>query len=220
MRRRSNSSGTSFETVHPASGNHPPVAAPLPDVETERLTLRRFEPDDVDALAAVFAKREVWEFPYQRAFDRDETAAFITSQRDHWDACDFGLWLVVQRASNRVIGYAGLCVPMFLPAVLPAVEVGWRFDPDVWGQGFASEAARAALDHAFITLQLPEVCSVPEAGNAASVAVAERIGMRRGEVVTIPGNDRHGALSGQLFWTTPTEWNAAPEEHSAGDQAK
>ncbi len=201
--------------MHPAAGNHPPVAAPLPDVETERLTLRRFEPTDVDALAAVFAKREVWEFPYQRAFGREETATFIASQRDHWDACDFGLWLVIERESGRVIGYAGLSVPMFLPAVLPAVEVGWRFDPDAWGQGFASEAARAALDQAFTTLQLPEVCSVPEAGNAASVAVAERIGMRRGDVITIPADARRGTLSGQLFWTTPAEWDAVRQRRES-----
>ncbi|MEP6625145.1 MAG: GNAT family N-acetyltransferase, partial [Acidimicrobiia bacterium] len=195
--------------MHPAAGNHPPVAATLPDVDTERLHLRRFETDDVDALAVVFAKREVWEFPYGRPFDRDETATFIANQRGHWDACGFGLWLAVEREpEERIVGYVGLCVPMFLPAVLPAVEVGWRFDPDVWGRGYASEAARAALDEAFGTLQLPEVCSIPQADNVASVAVADRIGMRRGDVVTIPAAEQRGALGAQLFWTTPTEWAA------------
>ena len=182
------------------------MVATLPEVETERLHLRRFETEDLDALAAVFAKREVWEFPYGRPFDRDETASFIANQRAHWDACGFGLWLAVERASARVVGYVGLCVPMFLPEVLPAVEVGWRFDPDVWGRGYASEAARAALDHAFDTLGLPEVCSIPQVDNVASVAVGDRIGMRRGEIVTIPANDTRGALAAQLFWTTPTEW--------------
>jgi len=42
---------------------HPPIAAPLPDMETRRLTLRRFRPDDLDDLALVFAKAEVWRFP-------------------------------------------------------------------------------------------------------------------------------------------------------------
>ena len=194
--------------MHPAAGNHPPIAAPLPDVTTDRLHLRRFETTDLDALAVVFAKREVWEFPLGRPLDRDETADFIANQRSHWDACDFGLWIAIERASERIIGYVGLCVPMFLPPILPAVEVGWRFDPDVWGHGFASEAARAALDQAFTTLALPEVCSVPQVDNHASVAVAERIGMRRGEVMTIPANDQRGAVEGQLFWTTPEEWRA------------
>ena len=195
--------------MHPAAGHHPPIAAPLPDVTTARLDLRRFETADVDALADVFAKREVWEFPFGRAFDRDETATFVETQRSHWDACDFGLWIVIERASERIIGYAGLSVPMFLPAILPAVEVGWRFDPAVWGRGFASEAARAALDQAFTTLELPEVCSVPQVDNTASVAVADRIGMRRGDVMTIPANGMRGAVEGQLFWTTPAEWRAA-----------
>lgn len=194
--------------MHPASGNHPPIAAPLPDVTTDRLLLRRFAPTDLDALAAVFAKREVWEFPHGRAFTRAETAAFIEHQSEHWDACGFGLWIAIERISDRVVGYTGLCVPMFLPEVLPAVEVGWRFDPDVWGRGYASEAARAALDQAFTTLGLPEVCSIPQADNAASVAVADRIGMRRGEVMTIPANDVRGPLQAQLFWTTPAEWAA------------
>jgi len=194
--------------MHPAAGHHPPIAAPLPDVTTDRLHLRRFETTDIDALALVFEKREVWEFPFGRSFDRDETARFLTTQQGHWDACGFGLWLAIERSSDRVIGYAGLCVPTFLPEVLPAVEVGWRFDPDMWGQGFASEAARAALDQAFTTLALPEVCSLPQVGNTASVAVADRIGMRRGDVVIIPANDQRGPVDAQLFWTTPREWAA------------
>jgi RimJ/RimL family protein N-acetyltransferase len=192
--------------MHPASGNHPPIAAPLPDVTTDRLILRRFETTDLDALATVFAKREVWEFPHGRAFTRGETATFIETQLGHWDACGFGLWIAIERTTDRVVGYVGLSVPMFLPEVLPAVEVGWRFDPDVWGRGYASESARAAVDQAFTTLGLPEVCSVPQADNTASVAVADRIGMRRGELVTIPANDVRGPLQAQLFWTTPDEW--------------
>jgi RimJ/RimL family protein N-acetyltransferase len=195
--------------VHPAAGNHPRIAGFLPEVTTGRLRLRRFEQDDLDALAAVFAKREVWEYPLGRGCNRDETASFITNQRDHWDACGFGLWLVVERASDRVIGYAGLSVPMFLPEILPAVEVGWRFDPDVWGNGYATESARAALSMAFTTLGLATVCSVPQVGNLASVRVAERIGMHQERVATIPANERRDELQGALFWLTSREWAAS-----------
>ena len=110
----------------PSSRLHPPIAATLGDVVTERLALRRFLPEDLDGLAAVFARPEVWRFPYGRAFDRAETAPFLRNRLDEWDACRFGLWIAVERETDRIIGFVGLSVPTFLPEVLPAVEVGWR----------------------------------------------------------------------------------------------
>ena len=192
--------------MHPAAGHHPPISARLPEITTERLRLREFRATDTEPLAAVFAKREVWEFPHGRGFTFEETETFIANQRAHWEACNFGLWVAVERSTDRAIGYVGLAVPMFLPEILPAVEVGWRFDPDVWGRGYASEAARAGLHQAFTTLGLPEVCSVPQVENTASVRVAERIGMRRDRVATIPANERRGAVQGLLFWMTVDEW--------------
>jgi len=47
--------------------------------------------------------------------------------------------------TDRLIGYIGISVPTFLPDILPAVEVGWRFDPEAWGRGYASEGAREVL---------------------------------------------------------------------------
>ena len=64
---------------------------------------------------------------------------------EEWDECGFGCWIARLRETRRVVGYVGLSVPMFLPEILPAVEVGWRFDPAHWGRGFASEGARAGL---------------------------------------------------------------------------
>ena len=118
----------------------------------------------------VFAKPEVWEFPFGRAFTRDETAAFLAAQIDQYESCGVACWLATERATDRVVGYVGISVPTFYPAILPTVEVGWRFDPDVWGRGFATEGAGAALDQAFGPLGLDRVCSLPQAENTASVA--------------------------------------------------
>ena len=150
---------------------NPPIAAPLPDVVTARLLLRRFEASDLDGLAAVFADEEVWRFPYGRAFTHRETERFLAQQIEEWDVCGFGCWIAEHREQRRVIGYVGLSVPTFLPEILPAVEVGWRFDPGYWGQGFATEGARAALREAFETLRLDEVTSVLQADNAPSACV-------------------------------------------------
>ncbi|MGH9259300.1 MAG: GNAT family N-acetyltransferase, partial [Acidimicrobiales bacterium] len=125
--------------MHRARDSVPPIAAPLADVTTDRLRLRRFDDDDLDELAAVFAKPEVWRYPYGRALTRTETQAFLAAQIREWDECRFGCWLAIERATDRVAGYVGLSVPRFLPEILPAVEVGWRFDPAVRGRGYASE---------------------------------------------------------------------------------
>jgi RimJ/RimL family protein N-acetyltransferase len=187
---------------------YPPVAALLPDVTTERLELRRFRLDDLDGLAAVFAKPEVWQFPYGRAFTRDETAAFLQTQVDQYSARGFGCWIAVERASGRIVGYVGVSVPTFLPEILPAVEVGWRFDPTVWGRGYATEGARAALDASFTTLGLDEVCSLPQSDNTASVRVAERLGLHLDRMVMIPANDQRGPVEACCFVITIDEWLA------------
>lgn len=176
---------------------------------TGRLQLRRFAPEDVDQLAVVFAKPEVWRYPYGRGFTREETAAFLQAQLDSWATLGLGCWLAIETESSRAVGYVGLSVPTFLPAILPAVEVGWRFDPDVWGRGYASEGATAALDQAFTTLGLDRVCSVPQSDNPPSVRVCERLGMREAGQVTLAANDRRGEITAKLFWISSAEWAAS-----------
>jgi RimJ/RimL family protein N-acetyltransferase len=189
----------------------PLIAAPLADVETERLRLRRFDRSDVDALAVVFAKPEVWEFPFGRAFTRDETVGFLDSQIDQYESCGVACWLAIEIATDRVIGYVGISVPTFYPGILPAVEVGWRFDPDVWGQGFASEGARAALDQSFGPLGLDQVCSLPQAENTASVRVAERLGMTRLRTITLPDDGRRGPVNVAELWISADQWTTRTE---------
>lgn len=206
---RANVTSDAMSPPEPAPPHlHPPIAAPLGEVTTERLTLHRCRESDLDDLAQVFAKVDVWRYPFGRGFTRDETEAFLEAQLAEWDTCGFGLWVARERASGRTLGFVGLSVPRFLPEILPAVEVGWRFDPDVWGRGYATEGATAALTAAFTTLQLDEVCSVPQAENTASVRVAERLGMRLARPVVIPPDDRRGRVDALLYVITPDAWQA------------
>jgi RimJ/RimL family protein N-acetyltransferase len=182
------------------------VKAKLPDLVTSRLDLRRFHDDDLAELAVVFVQREVWQYPYGRGLTHDETAQFIETQNRHWLEHGFGCWVAREVSGGRVIGYLGLSVPAFLPEILPAVEVGWRIDPSVWGRGYATEGATAALDSAFNTLGLEHVCSIPQADNPASARVAERLGMRLMREVTIPANERRGALKALLYDIGREDW--------------
>jgi RimJ/RimL family protein N-acetyltransferase len=157
-----------------------------PSVETERLMLRPWRPaEDLDPLAALNAEPEVmrWVSPH-RPLRRDETAAQLERFVRHWDEHGYGLWAVVPRDGDAgCIGFAGLAIPSFLPEVLPAVEVGWRLAPAWWGRGLATEAARASVAFGFERVGLRAIISIIEAGNARSMRVAEKLGMR-------PGPDR------------------------------
>ena len=93
---------------------------------------------------------------------------------------------VIERSSGALIGWAGLSVPDFLPEVLPAVEVGWRFGPDHRGRGYATEAGTAALRWGFEDLGLDAVVSIFEPDNVASGRVMDRLGFDAGFATTHP----------------------------------
>jgi RimJ/RimL family protein N-acetyltransferase len=191
------------------SSLHPPVRGPLGDAETERLRLSRLRTSDLDELARVFAKSEVWQFPFGRGLTRNETERFLGGQIELWARSGFGLWLATDRKTDQAIGFVGLTVPRFMPEILPAVEIGWRLDPEFWGRGYATEGATAALDQAFGTLGLDTVCSLPQTANPRSMRVAERLGMKPGRPVELPGTAVRGPVEVTPFWLTADDWRGA-----------
>ena len=146
-------------------------------METERLVLRRWSTDDVDALAAVFAEPAFWHFPFRRGFTRDETEQFVERQLEHWATHGFGMWAVELKADGRLAGYTGLAIPTWLPQVLPAVEVGWRLHPDHWGRGLATEGGAASLLYGFEKLGLDRIIAIAMPDNVASLRVMAKLGM-------------------------------------------
>jgi RimJ/RimL family protein N-acetyltransferase len=80
-------------------------------------------------------------------------------------------------AEGELLGFCGLTVPAFLPALLPAVEVGWRLARDAWGQGYATEAARAALAFGFEEHAMAEIVAIVDPRNVRSLRVGEKLGM-------------------------------------------
>jgi RimJ/RimL family protein N-acetyltransferase len=149
---------------------------------TERLRLRVWRPaEDADAFAAMNAEPAVMRFiPPFRPLTRAESDDLLARLAAHWEQQPYGLWAIdLLEGDRQCIGFAGLAVPAFLPAVLPAVEVGWRLAPAWWGLGLATEAARASVAHARDTLGLASVVAIIDEHNAASLRVAEKLGMRR-----------------------------------------
>src|SRR3954469_21859323 len=150
---------------------HPAAATPLVDAVTRRLSLRRLNRDDLDALSAIFANADVWRFEYDRGLTRAETASFLDRQLELWHDHGFGGCGVRELETSDLIGVVGMAVPAVLPELLPPVTVGWRFAPTAWGKGYATEAATAVLDQAFTTMALERVGCVTSVENHRSVAL-------------------------------------------------
>ncbi len=151
----------------------------VPELPTERLLLRAFRPADRAPFAALNADHEVvrWVGP-GTPLSRATSDALVDRFEEDWLTRGFGLWAVEERAGGTFVGFAGLAVPWFLPAVLPAVEVGWRLARGAWGRGYATEAGAAVLRHAFGERRLAEVVATIFPENARSVRVAEKLGLR------------------------------------------
>ncbi len=152
-------------------------------IETDRLILRPAVEADRPAVAAMNADPKVG---YWLGGVRDAAASdlFLARCADHIARHGFGFWAVERKADGQVIGMTGLWhAPDNLPEA-GKVEVGWRFAADAWGQGYATEAARAALAYGFTVLNLAEIVAWTARPNLASQAVMRRIGM-----VPVPERD-------------------------------
>ena len=148
-----------------------------PEIESERLVLRRWRDDDLGAFAALNADPRVVEFLPKR-MTRAESDALAQRIEAHFDKHGFGLWAVEVPGSAPFIGFVGLMRPRFEAHFTPCVEIGWRLAHEHWGRGYASEAASRVLRHAAEVLQLDEVVSFTTIDNHRSRRVMERIGMR------------------------------------------
>lgn len=149
-------------------------------LRTTRVQLRPWTADDLPAFAALNAHPKVMEF-LLKALSYDESAKLLARLQEHFAQHGFGLWAVQLWRSGSVVpvGWVGLSVPAFDAPFTPCVEVSWRLHSDHWGQGIATEAARAALDFGFEQLRLLEVVSFTVPANLRSRRVMEKLGMRR-----------------------------------------
>ena len=152
-----------------------PSPAPGPLLETERLRLRRWREADREPFAALNADPEVTR--YLRApLSRAESDALILRIEAGFEAHGMGLWAVEVAEGAAFVGFVGLSVPAFDAPFTPCVEIGWRLARAHWGQGYATEAARAALDYGVRVKGLEEILSFTVPANKRSRAVMTRLG--------------------------------------------
>jgi len=146
----------------------------MTEILTERLHLRPFRPGDFEAHAAICADPEVMRFIRAGALTRSDSWWQLARYMGHWQLRGYGLWAVVERASDRLVGHLG-----FLdPEGGHGFEMGWALAREAWGKGFALEGTRAALRYAFATLKKDHVACVIRPDNARSIRLAEKLDAR------------------------------------------
>jgi RimJ/RimL family protein N-acetyltransferase len=114
-----------------------------------------------------------------RTLTREESDAFVDRIERQFDEYGYGLWAVEVPGVTPFAGYVGLMRHTFRAHFTPAVEIGWRLDKRFWGRGYATEAARAAVADGFRRAGLGEILSFTTPANVRSIAVMERLGMKR-----------------------------------------
>ena len=147
-----------------------------PEIRTERLLMRGWTPEDRVALAAVNGDPRVMEF-ISSTMTAEQSDAVADRVEAGFALRGFGFWAAEAPGVAPFVGFVGLNVPRFEAPFMPAVEVGWRLDAAFWGRGYASEAARAALEFGFDVLRLNEIVAFTAVENLRSRRVMERIGM-------------------------------------------
>jgi RimJ/RimL family protein N-acetyltransferase len=149
-------------------------------LETERLILREFKPEDTDALFQVLGDPVAMQY-YPAPFPRSEVEEWILRNRARYNDVGFGLWAMLLKGSGELIGDCG-CYAREIHGNVEC-ELGWHVRRDLWGRGYATEAARHCVEFAFVKLGVERIIALVRPENTASCRVAEKNGMTVDRVI-------------------------------------
>lgn len=180
-------------------------------IETSRLLLRRFRPDEVGALIALRADPEVVRYLGGAA---RQSPASIEQRFKFYLSCyeshGFGMSAAVRKADGRMIGWGGL-QPL---EDTGETEVGYAFDKPFWGQGYATELATAWLRYGFERAELPRIVAVTDPENTASRRVMEKLGMR------YRGREQHYDQECTVYAITPEQFRATHDSDHTSEEIR
>jgi len=157
-------------SASPQTGTHSNIV-----LETERLILRYLTADDVDSIFAVIGDAEAMKY-YPERLTREDAQRWIDRSLERYRTDGCGLFAVVLKSTGEVLGNCGLIRQEVEGESM--LEVGYHFRRDHWGKGYATEAARGCMEHAFRQLDAAKVISLIVPENIPSRRVAERNGMQ------------------------------------------
>jgi ribosomal-protein-alanine N-acetyltransferase len=170
-----------------------------PTIETARLILRPFKPDDLDNYhALIYSDPDVTRYlPGGKPRPKERTQATLEFAVQHGEKHGFTLWALIRKADQQFIGHCGLVYLQNTSDVELAYAIGKAF----WGQGYTSEAAHASLRYGFETARLDQIIALAYPANMASQRVMQKCGM------TYQGiTDQYRNLTGVLYRLTREEF--------------
>ena len=172
---------------------------------TERLTLRTFRRDDLDAYAALNTHPDVYRWLGGQPLPRSDSDEIAEWANEVYEEQGYGLLAVERTTDGAFLGMTGIHHQESFP---DDVEVAWRLHPDHWGHGYATEAARAWVDHGFTAYDLPRVISVTDHDNLRSQAVMRRLGLTFERVTSVV--DGGSTYDDAVLWSLDrATWTAA-----------
>ena len=146
-------------------------------IETDRLRLRSFKMSDLEALCILFADQEVMRSSISGTKTPEEVGLWLVKQIEGRPSGDrIELLAVISKSIDKIVGYCGLNKFLNTNGATD-IEIAYRFVRMYWGNGYATEAARAVRDYAFNELKINKLFALIEPINKRSIAVAIKIGM-------------------------------------------
>jgi RimJ/RimL family protein N-acetyltransferase len=172
----------------------------IPRLETERLILREYRPQDFEAFAAFMADPDVVRYLHGEPMARADSWRLLAAGIGHWTLRGYGTWAVERKSDGAFIGRVGV----INPEGWPGLEVGWTLGRPYWGRGYATEAAKASLRYAFLTQPVDRVISCIDPDNRPSQAVALRLGESKGppQEIVVGGK----AFTADIWSITRAKW--------------
>ncbi|WP_411035505.1 GNAT family N-acetyltransferase [Shinella sp. BYT-45] len=152
----------------------------IPVLETDRLILRGFRPDDLDAMTAMWAMPEVVRYIGGVPLSREQSWTRLLRHIGMWSIMGFGFWAITDKASGHLVGEAGFheMRRALTPSIEGTLEAGWGLLPDLRARGYASEVLGATLPWAAASHPDKAITCIIDPENAASIRLAERHGFR------------------------------------------
>jgi ribosomal-protein-alanine N-acetyltransferase len=175
-------------------------------LKTSRLILREFVPQDADALALVISDPETMRY-YPSPFDRTGVEEWIARNIRRYQANRHGLWALELKSTGEMIGDCGITLQHVDGEQL--LEIGYHLRRDMWGHGFATEAARACRDFGFTEFRADCLISLVRPENVASCRVAGRNGMKTWKETVRMG------LRHCVYRISREEWATLPDSGSS-----
>ena len=155
-------------------------------IETERLTLRRWQDNDIEPFIAMNSDPEVMRY-FTGTLSAEQTRNFYEVIQKEFAEYGYGLYAAEEKISRDFMGFIGFHWARMDMDFCPCVEIGWRLAHRYWGKGYATEGAAACLQHGFEQLGLDKVYSFTAVGNIASQRVMQKIGLQQELFFDHPG---------------------------------